>query len=158
MNPNQQAQAWKHIITECNKIEDPVLRQSYIQNLRLRALNEWGYNPDDGKVTIDLLEWEKEFIDRIKQSARFDIYESNTELERETQIEMLKFIEDGGTISDLPDELKTPYIIDLYNQTLTKYFAIRDNEFEGLISQIKPTEDNFISLGDAAKQVLQSIK
>ena len=124
----QHAQAWKFIKSQIVRVVDPVLRNTMLAECRQRALNEWGFDPDNGRLATDadvvLSDWEKGFIDDIQKTASFELDVRKDQREttlREARGRMRLFIEDGGTLADIPDDVRTPYIERLFYEVLFAY-------------------------------------
>ena len=47
----EQVRAWKQLKEMVAKVEDPTLRNAMMAEFRNRAINEWGYCPDDRNAT-----------------------------------------------------------------------------------------------------------
>lgn len=121
------AQAWKFLKEQTAKVHDPLLRNAMMAEFRKRALNEWGFNPDNGDLpTIDDVkkdDWEEEFVEDMAVAEKFNI-DTREEKRKKTLDEtcacMQQFVNDGHTLSDIPEELRTPFITDLYLKCLHK--------------------------------------
>lgn len=121
------AQAWKFLKEQTAKVHDPILRNVMIAEFRKRALNEWGFDPETTNISTDsdvsLTDWEQDFMQDIQDtiSYGFDTREEKREKTLdETCACMQQFVNDGHTLSDIPEELKTPFITDLYLKCLHK--------------------------------------
>ena len=125
---HQHAQAWKFLKAQVSKVQDPDLRMAMMAEFRKRALNEWGFNPDTGRLATDddviLSEWEQDFVSDIQKTIQFelDVRKEKREKERrEVRGAMKLFIENGGTLADIPDDICTPEIRELFYETLFAY-------------------------------------
>lgn len=126
LTPQQHASAWKWLKEQTQKIPDPTLRNTIMAEFRKRALRDWGYCPDDrhgiaktGPVELD--EWEQQFLDDIKKSQMFelDVREEKRKQEiKEAKARMCDFIEHGGTLKDIPEDIRTPFITNMYHESL----------------------------------------
>ena len=137
----QRASAWKFLKSQVAKVQDPDLRMSMMAEFRKRALNEWGFNPDNGKLAttenVILSDWEREFVADIQKTTQFelDIRKEKRESERRAIIaNMRKFVQDGGQLMDIPDDIRTPDITAMYfdavrwygDQLMEAYDAVSD--------------------------------
>jgi hypothetical protein len=121
------AQAWKFLKEQTAKVRDPLLRNAMMAEFRKRALNEWGFDPETGDLpTINDVkkdEWEEEFVEDMAVAEKFNI-DTREEKRKKTLDEtcacMQQFVNDGHTLSDIPEELRTPFITDLYLKCLHK--------------------------------------
>jgi hypothetical protein len=128
LTPLQQASSWKWLKKQVEKIPDQILRNTIMAEFRKRALREWGCCPDDRygvvkKETIELTDWEKELLQDIKRSIMFelDVRELKREHEtKEAKARMCDFIEHGGRLEDIPEDIRTPFITNLYYESLTQ--------------------------------------
>lgn len=124
----QHAQAWKFLRLQVSRVQDPILRNSLAAELRLRALNEWGFNPDNGQLAtaddVVLSDWEQSFVDDIQKAAQYELDVRQDKREatlREARGRMRLFIENGGTLADIPESVRTPYIEWLFYDVLLAY-------------------------------------
>ena len=137
----QRASAWKFLKSQVAKVQDPDLRMAMMAEFRKRALNEWGFNPDNGKLAttdnVILSDWEREFVADIQKTIQFelDVRKEKRESERHEMIaDMRKFVQDGGRLMDIPDDIRTPDITAMYfdavrwygDQLMEAYDAVSD--------------------------------
>lgn len=119
------AQAWKFLKEQTAKVRDPILRNVMIAEFRKRALNEWGFDPETTNISTDsdvsLTDWEQNFVQDIQDTISYGI-DTREGKRKETLVEtcacMRQFVNDGHTLSDIPEELRTPFITDLYLKCL----------------------------------------
>lgn len=131
LTPSQQAQAWKQLKSMVAKVEDPTLRNTMMAEFRNRAINEWGYCPDNKysiakKDTVELDDWEKELLKDIQKSELFelDTRAKKREAERkELEKNMYFFVKDGGSLADIPSEIRTDTVVDAYLRVLKKIYS-----------------------------------
>lgn len=121
-------QAWKFLQQNVAKLSDPILRNAMMAEYRRRVLAEWGYCPGDGAVAtnkdVALDEWEKEFVQDIKDSDAYGIDTRATTratTRHEAKNNMRQFLLDGGKLSDIPANIRTPDIEALYYECLHEY-------------------------------------
>lgn len=125
----EQVRAWKQLKEMVAKVEDPTLRNAMMAEFRSRAINEWGYCPDDRNATrkdIPALDsWERDLLDDIKKSQTFgvDTRAQKREAERkELEKNMYFFVKDGGSLTDIPPEIRTDSVVDAYLRVLKKNY------------------------------------
>ena len=125
----EQVRAWKQLKEMVAKVEDPTLRNAMMAEFRNRAINEWGYCPDDRNATrrdIPALDsWERDLLDDIKKAQTFgvDTRAQKREAERkELEKNMYFFIKDGGSLTDIPLEIRTETVVDAYLRVLKKMY------------------------------------
>ena len=119
------AQAWKFLKEQTAKVRDPLLRNAMMAEFRKRALNEWGFDPETGDLpTINDVkkdDWEEEFVEDMAVAEKFNI-DTREEKRKKTLDEtcacMQQFINNGHTLVDIPEELRTPFITNLYLKCL----------------------------------------
>lgn len=119
------AQAWKFLKEQTSKVTDPILRNVMMAEFRKRAMNEWGFDPETSNLSQgtsdNLTPWQKEFADDIQDTVSYGIdtrEEKRKKTLDETCAYMQQFVNDGHTLSDIPEELRTPFITDLYLKCL----------------------------------------
>ena len=117
----QYAQAWKFLKQQLARVIDPILRNTMLAEFRQRARNEWGFDPDNGKLAQDedivLNDWEQGLVQdmELRKAYGVDPRKAKREHEiKEARARMRLFIERGGSLSDIPDEIRTPYITQMY--------------------------------------------
>lgn len=125
----EQVRAWKQLKEMVAKVEDPTLRNAMMAEFRNRAINEWGYCPDDRNATkkdIPALDsWERDLLDDIKKTQTFgvDTRAQKREAEqKELEKNMYFFIKDGGSLADIPPEIRTDTVVDAYLRVLKKMY------------------------------------
>lgn len=120
---------WQTISGFLGKIVDPKARKMYHDTLLLKAIEKWGFNPEkigDNSLAVkpELDEFETELLEAInaKQTYGVDIRtEKRKKTQRETHIRMVKFIDQGGTLKDIPDDIRSENIVKLYYDCLMEY-------------------------------------
>lgn len=124
----QRASAWKFLKSQVATVQDPDLRMVMMAEFRKQALNEWGFNPDNGKLAttenVILSDWEREFVADIQKTIQFelDVRKEKRESERHEMIaDMRKFVQDGGQLMDIPDDIRTPDITAMYFDAVRWY-------------------------------------
>ena len=133
LTPSQQAQAWKQLKGMVAKVEDPTLRNTMMAEFRKRAIRDWGYCPDDKysiakKDTVELDDWEQELLQDIQKAQLFELdlgyirKEKRAAEEKELQKNMYFFVRDGGSLVDIPEEIRTNTVVDAYLGVLKKIY------------------------------------
>lgn len=125
---------WNAVKEAINKIYDPKTKKLYYKTLLLKAIDEWGFNPENPtkikqSTEIKLEKWEQEVLDRIKAAQEYGIdirtAEEKKNLDIGFRVEMLKFVKEGGKLSDLPENLRhEKVIIDGYFNVLEKLYGV----------------------------------
>lgn len=122
---HEQVQAWKQLKEWVSWIQDPLLRNAMMAEFRNRAINEWGYCPDDRNSTRSdkpaLDEWERDFMNGLESYQEFGVDTRTAEREQETKearARMRMFVEEGGSLSKIPENIRTPFITKLYYEAL----------------------------------------
>lgn len=124
----QQVQAWKFLKQQVAKVKDPMLRRAMMTEFRQRALRDWGYCPEDGSVAqksdVVLNNWEQDFFKGVKGAADFGVDPRKEKREaelHEARCRMRQFVENGGCLMDIPEEIRTPFITDLFYEAVHWY-------------------------------------
>ena len=128
-NYYEKLKAWKELQKVLLGIPDLALRKTYHDAFLLKAMEEWGFNPDDPTQKpeelsesdlIKYLEpWEQELLKRIKAFNEYGIdikpKEERRKEAKEAYQNMWEFIKGGGTLVDLPKDLRdSEHIQNLY--------------------------------------------
>ena len=127
VDPVSTAQSWKYIVESCNRIQDPTLRRSYLAVLKQRAIEEWGYCPDDTGIRAkeysadDLPPLERFMYDKLQAAKDYGVWERDEELEKENLAFMKNWIDQGYTFWDLPPEQQNDTTRELYFKALKKW-------------------------------------
>lgn len=127
MNELEKIKTWEYLKTEISKIYDPKTRSLYYRAFLSRCIDEWGFNPENPasgqKNTPIVDDWEQDFAQDIQDTISYGI-DTREEKRKKTLDEtcacMQQFVNDGHTLSDIPEELRTPFITDLYLKCLHK--------------------------------------
>lgn len=128
MNELEKVRCWEHLKTQLKAICDTKTRQIYYRALLARAVNEWHFNPERPTETVveptpDLDDWEKEFVEDIHDSIvfGFDTRAKKREQEHRVYLSQMKlFIEQGGTLKDIPEPIRSHSVEKLYFEALHK--------------------------------------
>ena len=127
MNELEKIKTWEHLKTEISKIYDTKTRSLYYRAFLSRCIDEWGFNPENPtstqKNTVIFDDWEQDFVQDIQDTISYG-FDTREEKRKKTLDEtcacMQQFVNDGHTLSDIPEELRTPFITDLYLKCLHK--------------------------------------
>ena len=117
-----QVQSWKALKALVAKVPDATLRNAMMANYRKRAMAEWGYCPDTGTVAkkaqpVVLDDWEQEFVDDIRKAELFEIdtrVDKRKATAKEAHARMMDFVSKGGSLSDIPADVRSSTIDRLY--------------------------------------------
>lgn len=121
ISPFEAACRWKKIQEYTNKITDPILKESILAEYQQRAIDEWGFCPDNKQYKAkkpDLEPWAEAFLEKVKKAVEYGVFKVDEQVEKEARTRMRMFIEKGGRYSDLPEYLQTPDISVLYTDTM----------------------------------------
>lgn len=140
MTKIEQARAWAQLVTLISRIPDHRIREAMSAEFRDRAMREWGWCPSnsgakESKPTLD--EWEQQFYDDIQETlaygvdARADKHETE---EKEFMANIRKFVRDGGTLLDIPDEIRTLTVVKAYYQLVDEEGRDLDAAVDNLLT------------------------
>jgi len=127
MTPQEKTQAWKQLKELVGKVVDPTLRTFMMGEYRNRAIAEWGIDPENTKTPspnkIEFDDWEKAALEDIKDFKEYgvDLHSRSDSETREAHNRMLDFIDHGGTLFDIPADICTENIKNLYFQCLDEW-------------------------------------
>ena len=136
MNELEKVRIWNDLKEKLKLIYDNKTRQMYYKALLVRAINNWGFNPDkpsDQVNEIELDDWEQEFVESINDFKMFGIdtrKEKQEQTHKEALNRMKNFIIKGGQRADIPEDIK---VDSLYFEAL---FSVGDdvlNEADNLL-------------------------
>lgn len=118
-------QAWKFLQAQVAKVKDPVLRNAMMAEFRKRALNEWGFDPDSGRLATKddavLDAWEQELADDISEYALYGVdtrVEKRKATAKEARVRMMDFVAHGGNLEEIPEDVRSDTIDRLYYECL----------------------------------------
>lgn len=126
MTPQEKAQAWKNLKQMVAKVIDPTLRTTMMAEFRQRAIADWGFDPETSTPTnsqqVELDDWEKALVQDIKDHKDYGVdLHNRADPKQEAHNRMLSFIDGGGTLADIPENIKTDYIKNLYKQCFNEW-------------------------------------
>ena len=136
MNELEKVRIWNDLKEKLKLIYDNKTRQMYYKALLVRAINNWGFNPDkpaDQVNETELDDWEQEFVESINDFKMFGIdtrKEKKEQTHKEALNRMKNFIIKGGQRADIPEDIK---VDSLYFEAL---FSLGDdilNEADNLL-------------------------
>lgn len=132
MNDYKKLQSWNKIKDMLKSIVDPKANRLYHDTLVLKAIREWGFNPEKPdklikQENIELTDNEKYFLKRIKAAQEYGLdirtQEEKDNLDKEFRLSMLDFVRKGGGLDELPDNLRySKCIIDGYFEAVKKIY------------------------------------
>lgn len=133
MDYMEKLKIWNTIKESVNKIYDPKAKKLYYETLLLKAIEEWGFNPEKPvkikQPTVKLEKWEQGILDKIKTAQEYGIntqtMKEKDKLDSEFRLEMLKFIKEGGDLADIPEHIHCESI----KKTYKDYKNKRHQEF-----------------------------
>lgn len=122
-------QIWKYLKTQLALVQDYTLRNVMTAEFRKRAIHDWGFNPDSKygvakTESVELDPWEKELVADIEKAQKYEIdtrVSKRGKTAKETKARMLDFISRGGSLKDIPEDVRTDTIIKLYYECLNEY-------------------------------------
>ena len=118
---------WNTLKEHLAKITDVKTKQMYYKAFLVRAINEWGFNPEKPNTTvsnIELTDWEKEFVEDIHDAISFGIdtrADKRLQTDAECRASMMQFVRDGGTLNDIPEYIRCESIDNMYRECRDKY-------------------------------------
>ena len=136
MNELEKVRILNDLKEKLKLIYDNKTRQMYYKALLVRAINNWGFNPDkpaDQVNETELDDWEQEFVESINDFKMFGIdtrKEKREQTHKEALNRMKNFIIKGGLRADIPEDIK---VDSLYFEAL---FSLGDdilNEADNLL-------------------------
>ena len=127
MNEIEKIKIWENIKTEIAKIHDQKTRSIYYRGLLARAMNTWGFNPEKPthgqKNSVIVDDWEKEYLEDLQESISYGLdtrEEKRKKTLDETRKNMRNFVRAGNKLEDIPKEIRTKHICNLYFEELFK--------------------------------------
>lgn len=144
MKKLQQVKAWNWLMEQVSKMPDHNLRLAATQEFRERAMREWGWCPGNDGVqeTPTKLEdfdgWEREFFEELNALINYDIDVSKDKRKAnlvEARQHMLQFIKEGDTLLDIPDDIRTDTIVELFYEIKNAL----DSDLDAQIENVKNT-------------------
>lgn len=122
----QNIRAWNTLKEYISKIHDDKTRKIYYTALLSKATEEYGFNPQTAKVSktdnsVVLDAWEKEFVEDIHKTQMYqlDVRAEKRKKEHKEALARAKlFIQQGGSYSDLPDDLKNEHTAKLWLEAM----------------------------------------
>ena len=130
MKELEQIKIWEELKVCINKIIDQKTRKIVYKALLVRFMKEYGFNPEKPASTqknntgVDLDSWEQELLNDIKDSKTFGFdtrVAKRKKTAKEAHARMMQFIETGGTLEDIPEDICTDTIVRLYYDCMREY-------------------------------------
>lgn len=125
MKSLDEVNAWLNLCEQINKIQDYKLRIAMREDMRRRALAAWGWVPGEKprfNTEPELDEWEKEFLMDVRDAIEFGVdphperREKALQIAAATKVAMLDWIRIGHSLYEIPEEIRQPPIVALYNE------------------------------------------
>jgi len=117
MNELEKIKTWETLKAEINKIHDPKTKNLYHRAFLARAIDTWGFNPENPasvqKNAPSVDDWDEEFVQDIQDSISYGFdtrEEKRKKTVDKTRSNIKNMLRSGYTIKDIPDEIRTPYI------------------------------------------------
>lgn len=130
MTTLEQAKAWEWLMTQVNKVQDYNMRAAMLEDLKRKALRDWGWIPGNSasretiEVVPDLDEWEKDFYRDIKIAQNYgaDIRKDKRKATlNELRANIREFIREGGDYTEIPEDIRTPEFQEMFCEEIRKY-------------------------------------
>lgn len=125
MEINDLAIRWKWLKSQISLIRDDNLRKIIFAELRKRAYENWGFDPETTKINsvkkIELDDWEKEFVEDINKAKVYEVdtrIKKREQTKKEAKVRMKDFISKGGNLKDIPENVRNNTIEKLYYECL----------------------------------------
>lgn len=129
MKELEQLKIYNELKKYLSKIIDKKTKNLYIDAIKLKCINCWGYCPDNTqyksmKKIPELNAYEENLLKRIKMAKEYGYFERDEKIEKEFKARMKEFITKGGKWNDLPKDLQNEFILKSYLGTI--YEQIED--------------------------------
>lgn len=124
MTPEEKSRRWRWLENLIDKIQDPILRNSYLYELSECAKRDWGYCPSNRKIKepeLVLEDWEQEFLEEVKIASEYGVVPWDDSVGEENRRWMMGFVRSGGELSMLPEDVRCSYVDSLYTECLLEY-------------------------------------
>lgn len=129
MKTAKQVRAWNWLMACVAKTPDKNMRIAMIEDFRRKAQRDWGWVPGETTATasdnmVELDAWEMDFLKRIRIAQTLNVIvgtDKRNQTLAEAQLNMREFLREGGCLNDIPENIRTKDIEDLYYQTLYQY-------------------------------------
>lgn len=162
MKELEQIKLWNSLKEQINKIIDHKTRQTYYKAFLARFVNTYGFNPETpaygqkNSTSVDLDDWEKEFVQDIQDgiSFRIDTRESKrSKTEKEARARMLDFVRKGGQLKNIPDEIRCGAIDKLYWECKNKHHE----EIMEFADSVIGKDPHIKTLGEALQEFMADV-
>lgn len=126
LEPFEATKRWKWLKEQISKIKDPILHNAIMAEFNKRAIHEWGFCPDNtvykSSEQIPVLDnYEQNLLERIKAGKEYGFFQKDESIPKEAHARMMQFIETGGILADIPEDICTDTIIRLYHDCMQEY-------------------------------------
>ena len=131
MEIKDKIRGWNIIEHYLLKVRDARYRSALKAELAARAEKYWGWLPVKADFDHpDLDAWEENFVRQIEIAIQYGVKPKDFGGEAHKALcEMTIFVRHGGKLEDIPAEIRTPFIVELYQK-------IAQNEYKGLMEFI----------------------
>lgn len=126
MSVSECVSKWKFLKGQLKLVQDPILRNVMLAEFRKRAIRDWGFDPETSnlnkKVILD--DWEKELVEDINDFKSFGVdnrVEKREKTHKEAKARMKDFISKGGSLKDIPEDVRSNTIEKLFYECLFEY-------------------------------------
>lgn len=107
-----------------SKIKDKKTQNLYLEAIRLKMINSFGYCPDKTEYKKQEVKIEDplilEYLDKVKVCIEYGVFVKDEKVEKEALARMRYYIRKGGKYSDLPSDLQNDTIKGLYLDAMIK--------------------------------------
>ena len=117
---------WKYIKDQLKLVQDPILKNIMLAEFRKRAVRDWGFDPEGKSLNKEIVldDWEKELVEDINDFKSFGVdnrVEKREKTRKEAKARMKDFISKGGSLKDIPEDIRTDNIKKLFYECLFEY-------------------------------------
>lgn len=128
MEIKDKIRGWNIIEHYLLKVRDARYRSALKAELAARAEKYWGWLPVKADFDHpDLDAWEENFVRQIEIAIQYGVKPKDFGGEAHKALcEMTNFVRHGGTLEEIPAEIRTPCIVELYQKVV-------QNEHRGLM-------------------------
>ncbi len=126
MSVSEYVSKWKFLKGQLKLVRDPILRNVMLAEFRKRAIRDWDFDPETSNLNKNVIldDWEKELVEDINDFKSFGVdnrIEKREQTKKEAKARMKDFISRGGSLKDIPDDVRSNMIEKLYYECLFEY-------------------------------------
>lgn len=119
-----------------SKIKDKKTQNLYLEAIRLKMINSFGYCPDKTEYKKQEVKIEDplilEYLDKVKDCIEYGVFVQDENVKKESVARMRDYIRRGGKYSELPSNLQNETIKNLYLDAMIKEIDEIAEEIENL--------------------------